>query len=250
MARCVNNIMIVRVFAAVFKQNNFFRYTLTFEDGSSRELLLEIDAGSETLLAPASDARPFWAKLDYQQCENCPLAVECTPFCPVAVNLISLIDWCGALVSYTSVKVRVVTAERTVSGETTLQRALSSLLGLIMATSPCPHTEFLKPMAHFHLPLASSEETVYRTTSMFLLAQYFLHKDGQEATWELDKLTNIYQQLQIVNRALTRRFKAAISQDATVNAIIVLDLLSQSVTWSIEDGLEELRYLFKRYGVN
>jgi len=122
-------------------------------------------------------------------------------------------------------------------------------LGLIMATSPCPHTEYLKPMAQFHLPLASPDETIYRTTSMFLLAQYFLHKDGLEATLELDKLTDIYQNLQVVNRALTRRFKAAISEDATINAIILLDLLSQSVTWSIEDGLEHLRYLFKRYGL-
>lgn len=249
MARCVNNIIIVRVFAAVYKQNNFFRYTLTFEDGSSRDLLLEIDAGSETLVAPPPEAPPFWSKLDYQQCENCPLSVERSPFCPVAINLISLIEWSGTLVSYTNVKVEVVTTERSVSGETTLQRALSSILGLIMATSPCPHTEFLKPMAHFHLPLASAEETVYRTTSMFLLAQYFLHKDGREARLELDRLSDIYEQLQIVNRALTRRFKAASSQDATVNAIIVLDLLSQSVTWSIEDGLEDLRYLFKRYGV-
>jgi hypothetical protein len=142
-----------------------------------------------------------------------------------------------------------MTLERTISGNTTVQRALSSILGLIMATSTCPHTEFLRPMAHFHLPLATPDETIYRTTSMFLLAQYFLHKDGLDATLELDKLTEKYQQLQAVNRSLARRFKAAISEDATVNAIILLDLLSKSVTWSIEDGLEELRYLFKTYGV-
>lgn len=118
-----------------------------------------------------------------------------------------------------------------------------------MATTPCPHTEYLKPMARFHLPLASPEETIYRTTSMFLLAQYFRHKDGLNASLELEELTGIYQNLQVVNRALARRFRAAISEDATLNAIILLDLLSQSVTWSIEDGLEELRPLFKRYGV-
>ena len=43
------------------------------------------------------------------------------------------------------------------------------------------------------------------------------------------------------------RFRAAIKQDATVNAIILLDLLSQAVTWSIEDQLDELQPLFKDY---
>jgi len=66
----------------------------------------------------------------------------------------------------------------------------------------------------------------------------------------LDHLTAIYQNLQIVNRALAKRLKAAVTEDATINAVILLDLLSQAVTWSIEDGLEEIRYLFKSYGVN
>jgi hypothetical protein len=44
--------------------------------------------------------------------------------------------------------------------------------------------------------------------------------------------------------------RSAITEDGAVNGIILLDLLSQSVSWSIEDGMEELRYLFKRYGVD
>lgn len=231
------------------KQPLVFHYTLRFPDNRLIAFSIAIDLAGETFISPDPDDLPFWAELDYQQCENCPLSKQQTPFCPVAANLLPLIKWCGALSSYETVQIEVTTLERTISGNTTVQRALSSILGLIMATSPCPHTEFLKPMAHFHLPLATSDETIYRTTSMFLLAQYFLHKDGLDATLELDKLTEKYQQLQVVNRALARRFKAAISEDATVNAIILLDLLSKSVTWSIEDGLEELRYLFKPYGV-
>ncbi len=230
-------------------QRLVFHYRLQFPDGHAVEFALEIDQASETFVSPSEEGPAFWAELDYQQCENCPLAKPQTRYCPVAVNLQPLIAWCAPLSSYQAVDIEVTTAERTISGNTSLQRALSSILGLIMATSPCPHTEFLKPMAHFHLPLSSPDETIYRVTSMFLLAQYFLHKDGLEATLQLDKLTEHYQQLQTINRALARRFRAAISEDATVNAIILLDLLSQSVAWSIEDGLEELRYLFKPYGV-
>ena len=231
------------------EQNLSFHYKLSFNDGKALAFCIEIDRDTGNFIPPPLEAPPFWSALEYRQCENCPLSSQHTAYCPVAVNLIPLIELCGPLVSYEDVSLEVATRERTVRGDTSLQRALSSMLGLIMATSPCPHTEYLKPMAQFHLPLASPEETVYRTSSMFLLAQYFLHKDGLEATLELDKLTDIYQNLQTINRALTRRFKAAISEDATINAIVLLDLLSQSVAWSIEDGLEHLRYLFRRYGV-
>lgn len=227
-----------------------FLYQLAFADGNSLEFPIYIDKASNNFI-PQSDALvPEWAALDFQQCSNCPLSKAEVPICPVAANLVPLIGLCGTMTSYDSVRLNLVTSERTVTGDTTVQRVLSSILGLIIATSACPHTEYLKPMARFHLPLASEEETIYRTTSMYLLAQYFLYKDGKDYSLELENLTQIYKELQIINRALARRLKAAISEDAAINAIILLDLLSQSVTWSIEEGLEGLRYLFKRYGVD
>ncbi|QPK65523.1 hypothetical protein IVG45_08045 [Methylomonas sp. LL1] len=227
-----------------------FLYKLLFAGGDSLEFPIHIDKATNSYIAPKQHPRPFWAELDYQQCSNCPLSKQDTPFCPVAANLVPLIELCGAMASHDAVRLEVITPERTISGDTTAQRVLSSILGLIMATSPCPHTEYFKPMARFHLPLASEDETIYRTTSMFLLAQYFLYKDGKAYTMELDGLADIYKELQIINRALARRLRAAISQDAAVNGIVLLDLLTQSVSWSIEDGLEGLRYLFKRYGVD
>jgi hypothetical protein len=65
----------------------------------------------------------------------------------------------------------------------------------------------------------------------------------------LQGLTEIYRNLQIVNRALAERIRAAISEDATVNAIVLLDLLSNAVAWSIEDNLKEFKNLFSRYGI-
>lgn len=227
-----------------------YDYKLTLSDGNVLEFPIKIDLATETYCNSSANSLPFWAALDYQRCENCPLSQSETPHCPVAVNLMPLIELSAKLTSYEAVHLELKTRERTISGDTTLQRALSSILGLIMATSPCPHTEYLKPMAHFHLPLASPDETVYRTTTMFLLAQYFRYTQGMDAAFDFDGLTEIYRQLQTINRSLTRRFQAAISEDATVNAIILLDLLSQSVTWSIEDGLDQLQPLFKAYGVS
>ena len=41
-------------------------------------------------------------------------------------------------------------------------------------------------MARFHLPLASSAETIYRSVSMYFMAQYFLAKEGKEPDLELE----------------------------------------------------------------
>lgn len=226
-----------------------FLYKLSFVDGNRLEFPIHIDKASNSFIPIVQTPAPAWAALDYQQCSNCPLSKSEVPLCPVAANLVPLIELCGSMKSYQTVSLEVATPERTISGETTAQRVISSILGLIIATSACPHTEYFKPMARFHLPLASDEETIYRTTSMFLLAQYFLYRDGKPYTLELEQLTQIYKELQIINRALARRLKAAISEDAAVNGIILLDLLTQSVAWSIEEGLEGIRYLFKRYGV-
>jgi len=223
-----------------------YSYQFNFSDNKSIQLNLEVDSSNLNLLSN-NEVFPFWAALDFNQCPNCPLNIEENTFCPVAKNLIPLLDISNALVSYDEVNVVIKTSERTVSADTTMQRAMSSVLGLIMATSPCPHAEFLKPMARFHLPLASEEETIYRTTSMYMLAQYFKHQQDMSYEIGFKGLSEKYNNLQLVNRALANRIRAAIKKDATVNAIILLDLLSQAVNWSIEDKLNEIQPLFEQY---
>lgn len=227
-----------------------FIYRLLFSDQTLIEFPIQVEPLSTTLIPQSTPHPKPWTALEYQQCSNCPLNQQDTPLCPVAINLMPLIELCTSVVSYQHVQLEVQTTERTISSNTTMQRAMSSILGLIMATSPCPHTEYLKPMARFHLPLASEHETIYRTTSMYLLAQYFRRLDHLPFSLELDPLTKIYQNLQIVNKAMAKRLQTAATEDATINALVLLDLLSQAMTWSIEDGLEEIRYLFKSYGVN
>jgi len=227
-----------------------FLYKLLFPDNTLIEFPVVIDQYDCTVIHQDDLVPPDWAKLDYQQCSNCPLEAITTPFCPVAINLIPVLRLCKSFPSYQNVKLEVITAERTISGDTTMQRALSSILGLIMATSPCPHTEYFKPMARFHLPLASEDETIYRAASMYFLAQYFRRKDGLDCKLDLDQLKNNYENLQIINKALAKRLQVAVNNDSTVNAVVLLDLLSKAVTWSIEDDLEEIRYLFRSYSVN
>ena len=150
------------------------RYLFKLPDKRQEVIDLHLDPLTLDLMNEIPGQPPSWTKLDFYKCPHCPLNVQDNPHCPVAVHLIKVLAICKDMFSYETIHVEIITNERTVSKETSAQKGISSLMGLIMATSGCPHTNFLKPMARFHLPLASIEETVCRAVSMYLLAQYFL----------------------------------------------------------------------------
>jgi hypothetical protein len=117
-------------------------------------------------------------------------------------------------------------------------------MGLLIATSGCPHTEYFKPMARFHLPLASRDETDYRAASTYLLAQYFIQREGREADFQLEGLKKIYDNIQQVNHSVAERLRAASKADSPVNAIVILDTYARAVPFMLEDSLDYIKYLF------
>jgi hypothetical protein len=217
------------------------RYHFRFADGLSATC--EVDGNSAADTAAVADL-PHWTSLGFQQCPNCPLLPATSPRCPMAVRLVPLIDIIGKMRSYEPIAVRVETSERTVSKVTTVQRGIGALMGLLVAGSGCPHTVFLRPMAHFHLPFASEEETIYRAASTYLLEQYFVAKQGGAADWELDGLKARYRTLHIVNTAMATRLRHAVQEDGAINALIVLDLLAKALPYSIDEQLDEIKGTF------
>ena len=223
------------------------QYRFRFPDNREEVFDLRFDAETLDLLGDAPDGLPFWTRLDHQQCPNCPLTPETHPHCPTAVHLVRIVSSCRNVLSYEEVHVDVVTPERLVSKDTSAQKGISSLMGLVMATSGCPLTGFFKPMARFHLPLASGKETVYRAASMYLLAQYFLHQAGRPADLSLKGLLKIYYDLQVMNRAMAERLRSASDRDAAVNAVVLLDLYAKTLPLAIEESLKGIRHLFAAY---
>ena len=225
------------------------KITYTFYFPDQRQETIEVCLEPETL-APVGQlpaVLPEWTRLDFHQCEHCPLNIQTDPQCPLAARLVELVNSFEGILSFEELRVEVVTEERTVTKEVPAQQAVSSLMGLVMATSGCPHMAFFKPMARFHLPLASTEETIYRASSMYLLAQYFLQKAGKEPDVELEGLKEIYRDLETLNTHMAERIRAAISKDAAVNAIVILDFFAKDLSFAIEDQLEEMQPLFDSY---
>jgi hypothetical protein len=224
------------------------RYRFRHENGPERIVAVMLDDLRLEALDPLPRDLPGWTELAFCQCPHCPLRVEDSPHCPLAVRLSQVVPALGDVLSHERVEVVVETAEREIRVATTAQRGASALLGLVTATSGCPHTVYLKPMARFHLPFASEEETVYRAVSMYLLARYFQHVDGQPADFRLDGLTTVYRNLQGVNAAMAQRLRAVLQAgDAAVNAIILLDLFAKALPAVIADSVDEVRYLFADY---
>lgn len=222
------------------------------DSGSTIEIPLQLQSATLELIGNQPAELPGWTKLDYHKCSNCPLSAETHPHCPLAANLVNIIDRFEAIRSYDKVRLEVITEERRISQMTTAQKAISSLMGLISAASGCPNTAFFKPMARYHLPLSSGSETMYRVISMYLFAQYFRKAGGQMPDTELDGLLQIYQDVEVVNQHIARRLSAHTMTDSSLNAIVILDLYAKTLPLLIVDNvltetLDEMRSLFSSY---
>ena len=225
-----------------------FSYRIDLADG--RREVFEIRLRPETMLSMDDHVGelPEWTELGCHQCPNCPLTVDTEPHCPLAVRLLPLVERLRGIRSYREIRVEVSTEERTVSAIAPAQEGISSLMGLLIATSGCPHTEFLKPMARFHLPMASTEETLYRVVSMYAVSCLLRMRRGEKVEPDFDELFGHYDALRVVNRAIANRLKLADEEDGTLNAIILLDFTAQLLPVSLEESLRPLEKLFERLG--
>lgn len=215
----------------------FIHYRFARDSGVLPEFTLEIDADTLEVVADPPSDPPEWTALGFHQCPNCPLREESHPHCPVALRFVDIAHGFEQVVSYDTVDVEVETAERTISVTTRAEQALASLMGVLMATSGCPRTAFFKPMARFHLPFASEVETTFRAIATYLLMQYL----GGTPQPGLEGLREVYAEMRVVNAAMTRRLRAAVSTDSTLNAVVLLDIYAMAVPTALDDALEEIR---------
>lgn len=211
-----------------------FSYVFKFADGRELKFDLRFDAHMRL----EQRAEEAWTSLEFHRCSNCPLPSD-AGHCPFAAGLAPFLGGFDGLDSFARVQVMVRSAQRVVVAERAVQHGLASLIGLIGATSGCPRLEFFRPMARFHLPFASEEETLVRAFSMHLLEDLI---NGRPPA--LDDLVADYEGAALVNRSMADRVRAAFQRDAVVNALVTLDAYAQAVPYVIEDRLEELVHIF------
>jgi hypothetical protein len=223
-------------------------YNFKLNNGLHKQFSISLRSPSFQLIGRNTHSYPTWTKLEYHQCPNCPLNAVEDPHCPIAVNLIEVIEFFKDYVSSDEAEITISTKVREFRKLTSLQEGLSSIIGIYMVSSGCPVLDKLRPMVFTHLPFATTEETMYRAASMYLLAQYFMQKKGKNPEWELKGLVEIYDNINKVNHHFHKRLLSINPKDASLNALFHLNCFAAITTMSIvDDCLEELETLFQAY---
>jgi hypothetical protein len=219
-------------------------YRFHFPDGHSRVHQVVLDADTGRLVSGPLRNSYAWTDLEHKKCKHCPLNKEEHPECPVAKNMALVVDDFQREKSFEKVLVEVATAERTYSKEVSMQDGLFSLMGLIMSTSDCPHLDFLRPMARFHLPFSTPKETTIRSVSFYLLKQYFVANRGGKPDYDLTEFQKLYDAIGDVNIGMAARMRSASQADANSNAIAILDLFAQLLSDQVNQKLSSFEILF------
>ena len=128
-----------------------FTYQFDFEDHDSQTFNVKLDGSTLSQIDQYKEAPATWTELRSNQCENCTLKETDHSHCPLALSLDPLVDKINSITSFNHTSVTVKMNERTISNDLSAQDGFSSLFGILTATSECPHTQFLKPMARFHM---------------------------------------------------------------------------------------------------
>ncbi len=220
-------------------------YDFHFADQTSKSYSIEIDKDTISLILEKVANPPAWTNLENNKCVHCPLNASEFPQCPVALNLSGVVEAFSESISFSEAVVKVTTAERVYIKKVSLQEGIFSIFGLLMATSACPYMSFLKPLARFHLPFSSSEETIVRSVSMHLLRQYFVAKKGEAPDLTLQKLESSYKDIQKVNQGILGRIRGLNSGDADANGLTILQNFSQLLTMAISNDLSKIEPVFR-----
>lgn len=216
-----------------FKSSDYtFEQTVVLDDDKYEHSAEEEDA-------------PEWCNLQYKQCPNCTLNPIWHKQCPLAVRLIPFVNL-PSIKSYDEVRAEVEMDSKTVTTETSAQEAFSSLLGLVMATSGCPHTAFFKPMAWFHQPFSTPEETMYRACTTYL-SSYVLRGKFKKQEASFEDLKIIYKNIHMINVHIASRIHNYSQTDSALNAIVLLDLITKDLPIAVDEDLSDLKQLFKSH---
>ncbi|HAM35428.1 MAG TPA: hypothetical protein DEB40_05220 [Elusimicrobia bacterium] len=218
-------------------------YRFTLQDGSTREFPVNFDSTTLKVRPRERSDYPAWTCLSFCRCPNCPLDESRHPLCPTAQSVMDIVDVFQNSVSTEPVIVDIISQRRTFQKRTTLTDGVSALMGVLMPTSGCPVLGLLRPNVLTHLPFASPEETAFRTLAMYLLAQYFVSRNGKAGDWDLKGIDAMIENVHLVNRHFAQRLKNICPKDVNLNAIVRLDTLASLTVHTAKKMTQQLDVL-------
>lgn len=220
----------------------FIEYTFTMDDGKVLNYRINFKRPRAEKLDKV--VYPYWTELEFQQCGNCPLDSGSYSHCPVAIDAKEIVLGFRETLSCSAADVYVKAPERDYFKRCDAQTGLRGLIGFVMATSACPILARMRGLAHYHLPFASIDEIVFRSTSSYLLEQYFVYQAGGKPDLALNGLKKHYEDMQTLNYDFLQRIRAASEADSNLDVLSTLFSISSLLAVGLEQHLEKLRPLF------
>jgi hypothetical protein len=220
-------------------------YLFDFGNNQVKTFETLLNASTLSLVLPESYEIPSWAKAF--RCSQCSRETANSHCCSICINISHMIEEFKTFDSVTPCTISVYTKERNYTLKSDVQRGLSSLLGLYMATSDCPFLGFLRPMARFHLPFASVEETIFRSTGSYLIGQYFKAKKSNQADFDLRRLPATYSKVSKINHDIIRHLhENYYAHDAYANSLVILDNFAQMISAYLPEELDEFASFYEQ----
>jgi len=185
-----------------------------------------------------------WTTTAFHHCDGCIN----NEHCPLALSLQDPIEKLKHLDPHQTTHINVYTEERNYQKETTIQEALGSLYGLIIARSGCHEFNILRDLSWFHLPFATMEESLLRFAGRYLLhchADKEYQLDGQAIT---DQIKAMFENFHHANNCIVSRLNKAEVEGVNLpfNAVTQLDSLGGLVLAAFENHSTTLQGLLKK----
>ena len=76
------------------------QYRFKFGSGLERKIALNLDEKTLNLIQTEKASYPKWTALRFFQCPNCSLDEAHHAFCPIAINIVDLVDFFRDMISY------------------------------------------------------------------------------------------------------------------------------------------------------
>ncbi len=223
------------------------RYEFALADGTVRQFEVVLRLPDLRMISGPGGPPPAWTRLENHRCTHCPLPAGAGAHCPVAVNLAGVVEEFRDCLSHEEVEVTIRTEAREYRRRLAIQGGLSSLMGLVMATSGCPVMDRLRPMVATHLPFATLDETLVRAVGSYLVAQFLRRRRGLRPDWDLAGFPAVYEDVATLNRCFRDRLGTLEMRDANFNALVHLDCFAMFGAMGADGGLDELEQLFEAY---
>lgn len=221
-------------------------YEINFENGNRYRREMVIDRIDGKLIEEESipDELKEFALLDFCKCEHCPYSSNDFKYCPVFQNIANVISEFKNNDPHEIIEAKVFIENKTVVMKGELQVALTSLIGLLMASSECEYFDFLKPMVKTHQPFSSYEETLIRVVSLYFLDRFLR---GHTLDWDIKELKKEYQSLEKVNAGILARIKSIRGGvEVEREAVLILDSFIKNFSWEYELNLDDVKEFFQK----